>query len=134
MVKSNPHLEEIASKVDLTTEDLDAIEQTRRHRKGLHRRLVVFETIIGLISFISGFTLAPFSEISGYPYFQFLLVGNVSLLSQKKKRKSLTGFIILTIIISLVGGVSGYVFSSIFKTSVVSIVQPTLYGVYLEDR
>ncbi len=134
MVKTNPHLEEIANKVNLTTEDLDAIEQTRRQRKGLLRILAAFETIVGLISFIAGFTLSPFSEISGYPYFQFLLVGNVSLLSQNKKIKSLTVFVILTLIISLVGGISGYVIGSVFKTSVVSLVRPTLYGVYFEDR
>lgn len=136
MGKLNPRLEEIANKVDLTIEDLDAIKQAKRQRKVQYRILAVFETIVGLISFIYGYSLAPFTENFteklGYPFFTLMIAGNVSLFSQIQKKKPLLVFVILTLVISMVGVVSGYTLGSALKTTYIITVNGSAvkYGVY----
>ena len=132
MGKPNPRLEEIANKADLTIEDLDAIKQAKRQRKVQYRILAVFETIVGLISFIYGYSLAPFTEELGYPFFTLMIAGNVSLFSQIQKKKPLLVFIILTLVISMVGVVSGYTLGSALKTTNIITVNGSAvrYGVY----
>ena len=130
MKKSNFNIEDIASNLDLTHADIEAIKHAKRKRRVY---LATIETFFGFISFAVGYNLAPFTEKVGYPFLQLLMTGNVSISTQIKKKKSFILIIFLTLLTSLVGVVSGYTIGIALKTTYITNVNGSAirYGVYL---
>ncbi len=135
MVKLDSDYKDVATEVDLTTEDLEAILRVKRKRIVQLRVITIIETFVGLISFLSGYNIIPYTQKTGYPFFVFSIVGSISLLSLYRK-KSLFIMIIVTLVISLVGFMSGCIIGSTFKTTYFAEVNGTAldYGVYFKNK
>ncbi|MHA2248214.1 MAG: hypothetical protein ACXADY_24910 [Candidatus Hodarchaeales archaeon] len=133
MEPSRKKLETIANQLNLTPNDLEMISQTKKKKKIQYGIVTIFELILGILSFITGFNMAPTSEVIGYPFLTpFIIISNMSINPQIKKKKSifLLGFI--SIIILLFGMFSGYTIGMAMKTAYNQQVngQAIKYNVY----
>ncbi|MHA2248213.1 MAG: hypothetical protein ACXADY_24905 [Candidatus Hodarchaeales archaeon] len=132
MEPSRKKLETIVDQLNLTPTDLEMISQTKKKKKIQYVTVTIFELILGVLSFIIGYmSIAPESEVIGYPFLTPLIMGsNLSISTQiKKKPLILVGFI--SLIILLIGLYSGHVAGIAMKTTNnYQYYGPTRYGVY----
>ncbi len=136
MELSRKKLETIANQLNLTPTDLEMISQTKKKKKIQYGIITIFELLLGVLSFIIGYSIAPAheSEVIGYPFLTpLIMVSNLSISTQIKKKKSifLLGFI--SIIILLIGMFSGYTIGMAMKTNAYQIYSSTRYGVYSNE-
>ncbi|MFX0119916.1 MAG: hypothetical protein ACFFB2_13940 [Promethearchaeota archaeon] len=132
MVQSKKKLEVIADQLNLTLSDLEIISQSKKKKRIQYITVAIFESILGVLSFIIGYmSIPPESEVIGYPFFTSLIMGgNFSINTQIKKKIPLilVGFISLFIL--LIGLYSGRIFGIAMKTTIINQYGSYRYGVY----
>ncbi|MFX0208721.1 MAG: hypothetical protein ACFFDT_22255 [Candidatus Hodarchaeota archaeon] len=134
MEQSRKKMETIANQLNLTPADLEMISQTKKKKKIQYVTVTIFELILGVLSFITGFNMAPTSEVIGYPFLTpFIILSSTSINPQNKKKKSIFLFGFISIIILLIGMYSGYIFGHAMKTTVYQNYSTTRYGVYCTE-
>ncbi len=128
MEQSRKKLETIANQLNLTPTDLEMISQTKKKKKIEYVTVTIFELILGVLSFIIGYSIAPaHTEAIGYPFLTpLIMVSNLSISTQIKKKKPLILFGFISLIILLFGIYSGYIFGFTAKTTKIY----PMYGVY----
>ncbi len=102
--------------LDITETDLVLLENAQRRKRHYYRILSGIEALIGLFSFIGGWTIgydAPFTNpLSGYPFSAILMSGSIPSFFELNKKR---GFLLLpaiTLLIILLGLISGYLLGS----------------------
>ncbi|MHA2248212.1 MAG: hypothetical protein ACXADY_24900 [Candidatus Hodarchaeales archaeon] len=135
MEQSGKKLETITNQLNLTPTDLEMISQTRKKKRIRSIIITNFELILGVLSFFIGFSIAPAheSDVIGYPFLTpLIMVSNMSISTQIKKKKPLILFGFISLIILLIGIYSGYVFGFVMKTNAYQKYSP-MYGVYSNE-
>ncbi|MFX1506511.1 MAG: hypothetical protein ACFFDC_10390 [Promethearchaeota archaeon] len=136
MEQSRKKLEIITNQLGLTPADLEMISQTEKKKKIQYVTVTIFELILGGLSFITGYTMAPTSEVIGYPFFNsFIILSSISNNPQNKKKKPLFLLAFISIIILLIGMFGGYTIGMAMKTTYIQQVngQAIRYGVYYAE-
>ncbi|MFX1506512.1 MAG: hypothetical protein ACFFDC_10395 [Promethearchaeota archaeon] len=135
MEQSRKKLEIITNQLDLTPADLEMISQNRKKKRIQSIIITNFELILGVLSFFFGFSIAPApaheSDTIGYPFLNpLIMVSNLSISTQIKKKKPLILFGFLSLIVLLIGIYSGYIFGFVMKTNAYQNSPIPMYGVY----
>lgn len=132
MSKSNSKLIDVAKTIEITNDDLKAIERSKKKHKINFVLLIIVEAIIGLTSFLLGYSYATLTMV-GYPYSQVMIASNISFLSQIRRKKLFIFLVVITLVISMIGFVRGW---ELGAEAVLKNNPPTTtyYGVYYNDN
>ncbi|MFX1247914.1 MAG: hypothetical protein ACFFBQ_11060 [Promethearchaeota archaeon] len=132
MEPSRKKLETLANQLNLTPAELEMVSRSKKKYKFQYGIVAIFESILGVLSFLYGYHLAPthYRVVNGYPFLTpYIIIGIIpnNPLIKKKKSIFLIGFI--SMIILLIGIFSGYTAGMAMKTTNVS----PRYGVYTNE-
>ena len=106
----------IGDKLDITETDLVMLENAQRRKRHYYRILSGIEALIGLFSFMGGWTIgynAPHTNpLTGYPFSVILISGNIPSFFELKKKRGLLLLPAITLMIIVLGLISGYALGS----------------------
>ncbi|MHA1941648.1 MAG: hypothetical protein ACXAB2_05120 [Candidatus Hodarchaeales archaeon] len=137
MAEPDSEVLKIADEVGLTASDINSIQSVKRRRKFSNTSLYLVESLIGIASFLIGYTVVPIKVIelqSSYPFGSVLLFSPLIVLSNSVKRRSILRLIAVTLFVCilsiLLGSITGQLFNS---TSVPFGGSSVRYGVFTND-
>ena len=91
MAEPDSEVLKIADEVGLTASDINSIKSVKRRRKFSNTSLYLVESLIGIASFLIGYTVVPIKVIelqSSYPFGSVVLLSHLTVPSNSVKRRS----------------------------------------------
>ena len=133
MVDNRDRRAVIGEKLDIEETNLVMLENTQQRKKHYYRILSGIEALIGLFSFMGGWVIgydAVYKDpLAGYPFSLILISGNIPSFHELKKKRGLLLLPVITLLIIVLGLVSGYLLGS------AAAYEPTAihYNVYTQS-
>ena len=121
MIEPRKKRNSIRKKLGLSETELIRLENYQRRKRHYYRILASIEALIGVLSFMGGWNTGyanrPSLPSSGlYPFLPVLMTANISSIRVVERKRSLLVIPLITLLVIVVGALSGYFLGSGFYT------------------